>query len=469
MPMCCIKPEIEASRSIKNSALLRLIVILILLFPSSIKAEYQFPAICITTANLNLRESGSMSGRVIETLPYGTKVQVERITDNGWAEIDYKGGRAYCYTKYLRYSEPVQQNSDIVKKKSQESKSSGLWSWLFKILVICIVLAIIRKILITILSLVSIIFYKFYNLISLPFYFLNWLQRRLAKPWIYFYKYNNRSDKENAELREKFELLKIPLYILLTPLRLLNAIYYNIVVHCSFEMFNYIVEVVMPENENEGADNFLLWLIVIPWRLVKYVIWHGTLTFVESCLWSLIDTFIPALTVYHGTSGAAAEGICQGPGRVTSKNWFSAVWNVGTGNYAGNGIYFAPIKDTALHYSSGSLIVCRVTFGRTLDLGLAPKRIYDLCGKPNALGVTEWGLNNGYVTGEWWRGDSRAKWWEYCMYDWQNRYNESWRIRPLYVLNLEGECIQRIPGGMYHWLFNSMAIRDLFSLLESKL
>lgn len=41
---------------------------------------------------------------------------------------------------------------------------------------------------------------------------------------------------------------------------------------------------------------------------------------------------------------------------------------------------------------------------------------YDLCGKPNALGVTDWGLKNNYVTGEWWRGDTRAGWWEYCMY-----------------------------------------------------
>ena len=39
------------------------------------------------------------------------------------------------------------------------------------------------------------------------------------------------------------------------------------------------------------------------------------------------DTFLPALTVYHGTSCAAAEGICQGPGRVeeTSKRYFTAI------------------------------------------------------------------------------------------------------------------------------------------------
>ena len=175
----------------------------------------------------------------------------------------------------------------------------------------------------------------------------------------------------------------------------------------------------------------------------------------------MIDTFVPSLTLFHGTSPEAAESITQGPGRVCSKDWYSGVWNVGGGNYAGNGIYFAPKRGTALHYSSGSLIVCRVSLGRTLDLGMAPKHVYDLCGKPNALGVTDWGLKNGYVTGEWWRGDYRAGWWEYCMYDWQNRYNDSWRIRPLYVINLSNHSIQRIPGGMVHWFFNSMVLHDL--------
>ena len=45
------------------------------------------------------------------------------------------------------------------------------------------------------------------------------------------------------------------LYIILTPLRLVNAIYYNLVVHCSFELFNYVVEVIVPENKREGAGN----------------------------------------------------------------------------------------------------------------------------------------------------------------------------------------------------------------------
>ena len=456
--------------------MLHLTVVLVLLsIPLSTYGEDTYPAICITTANLNVRTTSSTSGKILETLPSGTKVQVQRLTYDGWAEIDYYGRKAYCSAKYLMHWEAASPPSG---SSSDEGHSQGFLSsigdWnlggsIFSIAIICIVIAILRKVLIAILGLVSIAFFRLYHLISFPFYCLNWLQRRLAKPWMQSYKRNTRSDPHNARLRENLEMWKIPLWVVLTPLRFANAFYYNLVVHCSFELFNYTVEVIAPEGRYEGSSNFLFWFILLPWRVVKYIVWHGSLTFAESAVWTAVDTFVPALTVYHGTTCAAAEGICQGPGRVGTKNWLSAVWNVGGGNYAGNGIYFAPVRSTAYHYASGSLIVCRVTFGRTLDLGLAPQRIYNLCGKPNALGVTDWGLKNGYVTGEWWRGDARAGWWEYCMYDWQNRYNDSWRIRPLYVIDLEGQCIQRIPGGMYHWLFNSLAFNDLLAYINRKL
>lgn len=461
----------KAKRVYLRNKLTRLIVLILVFSPLPMFGEDLYPAVCMTTANLNVRTTGSTYGEIIETLPLGTKVAVVGVTYDGWAVIDHNGRKAYCSAQYLRYCErisPPQEN---------KTEKDGFWStfggsvssFLFSILILCIVLAVLRKILIGVLGLISLAFYRLYHLISFPFYSLNWLQRRLAKPWMQNYKRNTRSDADNAKLREELEMWKIPFWFILTPLRFANAFYYNIVVHCSFEMFNYVVEVLVPEGEHEGSSSFFLWFVLIPWRFVKYVLWHGSLTLIESALWTAIDTFVPALTVYHGTSCAAAECICQGPGRVESKNWLSAVWNVGGGNYAGNGIYFAPVRSTAYHYANGSLIVCRVTFGRTLDLGLAPRRIYDLCGRPNALGVTEWGLKNDYVTGEWWRGDYGAGWWEYCMYDWQNRYNDSWRIRPLYVINIEGECIQRIPGGMYHWLFNSLAFNDLLSHIGKKL
>ena len=460
-----------------KTKILRISFLLFLLFfcVLSISAE-DYPAWCSATTNLNIRMTASTRGKKITTVTPGTRLHVRYVRNDGWAVIKFNNETAYCYAKYLRYQEPVNQHeSRSATSGSSSSRSSNSSDWsllgiLIYIVVAYIILSILRYALLVVLGFLSKAFYYGYIFVSLPFYFLNWMQRLLAKPWFQFYKTNTRSDTRNAELREIYDYVKIPLYIILTPLRFVNAIYYNMVVHCLFEMINYLIEVVVPSNSKEGSgDNFLMWTLLLPWRIVKYPIWHGTLTVVESAIWTVIDTFVPTLTLFHGTSAHAAESITQGPGRVCSKDWYRGVWNVGTGNYAGNGIYFAPKRSTALHYSAGSLIVCRVSLGKTLDLGLAPKHVYNLCGKPNALGVTDWGMKHGYVTGEWWRGDPRARWWEYCMYDWQNRYNDSWRIRPLYVIRVYDSSIQRIPGGMIHWLFNKMVISDLYRYLEKQL
>ena len=80
-----------------DRALSLCIVLLLLLFPIKVWAGDRYPAVCVTTANLNIRESNSTYAHIIETLPSGTRVRVEKITTNGWAEINYHGGRAYCY------------------------------------------------------------------------------------------------------------------------------------------------------------------------------------------------------------------------------------------------------------------------------------------------------------------------------------------------------------------------------------
>ena len=428
----------------------------------AINSEENYPALCATTTNLNIRTSGSPTATKIATVTTRTYLEVKSVDDNGWAQIEFKGRTAYCSARYLRYVGALteQPSTDYISPIVSTAKNSDIWSWVILIGGVSILLIILRLVLIFVLSWLAILFFKFYRLISFPFYVLNWFQRFLAKPWRPFCKKNNGSDARNEKKRKNLEWCKIPLYIVLMPLRFINAIYYNLIVHCCFELFNYIIEIIIPENKMEGSGNFFLWAVLIPWRIIKYPLWHGSLTLIESCVWTVIDTFVPALTLFHGTDYDASVSITQGPGRVGKRQWHSGVWNVGGGNFAGNGIYFAPMRSTALHYSSGSLIVCRVSLGRTLDLGLAPKHVYNQCGHADATEATDWGLRNGYVTGEWWRDG--ADWWEYCMYDWQNRYNDSWRIRPLYVLNLSDETIQRIPGGMYHWLFNRLVVYDLY-------
>lgn len=333
----------------------------------------------------------------------------------------------------------------------------GLWG-----VAIVVGLIVLRLILRRCVPMLGVLYYAFYRLLSFLFSFLNGLQRHLSKPWRVLYKNHHGSDGLNKFMRVFWFILKIPLYVLLTPLRFVNAVFYNIVVHSSFEFFNYLGEIFDPTSSKEGSANFITWLLLSPLRLVKYG-WHYLVSLVESIIWTVIDTIVPALTLYHGTCQEASESICQSPGRVGAKDWYSGVWNVGGGNFAGNGIYFAPIRSTAEYYArcnaNKALIICRVSLGKVIDLGMAPKYVFNQCGSADAMGATKWGLDHGYTTGEWWRED--RKWWEYCMYDWQNRYNSSWRIRPIYIEDLNNKRVLRIPGGMAHWLFRRMVIKDI--------
>ena len=439
------------------------LIIGILISLSCAAAEGHFPAWYETTTSLNVRTSDNVRAQKIATLPPHTEIKVDYMTSNNWAAIQYAQQRGYVSARYIIYKRDVEPPRPV--RSTPPPKDREWWFWLLTIGSWFIGFIIMRKVAIYGLGLISMLMYRAYWLLCIPFYILNQLQRYLSKPWRLIYKNNNGRDHKNAELRKTFEWVKLPLYLLLTPLRFVNAFYFNLLVHCSFEMYNYLIEIFLPSNEREGEYDYVRLVLLIPWRVLKYVIWHGGLTIIESAVWTIIDTFVPALTLFHGTNEQASTTITHGGRNGYSCN-LTGIWNVGGGNYAGNGIYFAPARSTALHYARGSLIVCRVSLGKVLDLGLAPWHIYKQCGYPNALGATKWGLQHGYVTGEWWRKD--AGWWEYCMYDWQNRYNYSWRIRPLYVLNLKEKYMQRIPGGMCHWLFRKMVINDILTYLEEK-
>lgn len=423
-----------------------------------------------TTANLNMRTLPSTKGAVRYVIPEGTTITVALPAEDGWYGTSYKGTRGYVSENYVH---PV----EIVASDKKHSGRQPIWLSILKIawygFWICVAIVIMLVLLYyaflviaTLFGVLARVFTLTFSLVSIPIMLSNNMQRLLEKPWMLFYRTNSGNNSRNAITRRVWSVAKIPLYVLLTPLRFINAVTYNLCIHVPFEMFNYTVEVFLPGHEKEGRGQFFRWLLFMPWRIVKYPLWHGMLTIVESLIWTVVDTFIPALTLYHGTDEHASQCIVRSPDRYTDyKLRDIGIWRVGGGNYAGDGIYFAPARSTAVHYANhGSLIVARVSLGCTLELGMAPWHVYNACGKPDAHVVTDWGLKNGYTTGLWWRGD--CHWWEYCMYDWQNRYNFSWRIRPLYVVHLDNGNIQRIPGGMCHWLFREMVIEDILTIID---
>jgi len=201
------------------------------------------------------------------------------------------------------------------------------------------------------------------------------------------------------------------------------------------------------------------------WRLLKYPVYHWSLTVVESVLWTVADIFIPARTLYHGTDKAACNAITGDPERNKFRKKTSQ-WSTGTFlasthpecTWAGRGVYFAINRKLALGYSDRAsvtwndsvMIACRVT----------PHRVYMQAGRGgNHDEINKFGDRYKYTTGEWYNNRHQ---WEYCLFDWQNRYNHPWRIRPIYVINTKTFRVQHINGGVQHWLFDKAVLNDIF-------
>jgi hypothetical protein len=399
-------------------------------------------------------------------------VKVLSRSNDEWVRVEYSSGTGYACSNYMTFT-PIEK-SDVTwtsGKKGSDFTLGGLIGFVFKLFLgfvcLCIIMGVLRwalNILGTVAGLAIIVATFIYYVTNWPFRILNALQRYLSRPWAFFLKKHYWNDNTTEWVRDWLWVVQVPLYIALAPVRLVCAVYYNLVMHLSFEIINMIAETFVPSRDDDFGDCWWKWTLMLPVRLMKFMIIHLGISTVESVIWTVVDFFLPALTLYHGTSSSAADSIVT---RSSGNYHFSCDghWMVGSGNWAGDGIYFAPARSTAYHYSSDVIIVCRVTTGRTLDLGLAPWRVYRECGNANAHGVTSWGLKNNYVTGLWWRPDQ--DWWEFCLYDYGGRYNESWRIRPLYVVMSDEKFVRPISGGMRHWLFDEQVVRDLKTTFDN--
>lgn len=498
---------------------LRLILILLLLFPVAASAEPQvkdndtFPWQVKARTNINVRSGPGTEYGKIGLINQGSQFPVLSKTDNGWLEIRYDSHPGYISGKYVDYLYSYQKEKQ--KKSSPQTKSvfsGGFWDVAYEIAKFIAVIAFIIGLVLSSLAsefapgvamfwgffvigyIVGLIFGNahigasigqmigtgvallqlafvsdfsitnvIWKIISFPFFLLNKIQFYLAKPWRPLMKSNSVHDNDKKALRIILRCLQFPFYVVSTPLRLLNAIYYNLIVHLLYEASNYLLEVFFPSDDNEGHNNFGSWILWLPKRIVVYLVYHLGLTVIESIVWTIVDTFIPALTLYHGTRSQFAEEMVCEPRRNRRRRkesgWTTGTWTVGAGNYAGDGIYFGISRRTLENYQRGAAIVCRVTVGKCIDVSLMPDRVYATAGDRNAHEISRWGIMNGYTSGEWWR--EGCNWWEICLYDRKNRYNYSWRIRPIYVIDYYAGIMQRIKGGSAHWLFRKMVFKDI--------
>ena len=255
-------------------------------------------------------------------------------------------------------------------------------------------------------------------------------------------------------------LFNFALYILLTPLRLLNALYYNIVVYVFWNVRDHISDIFNPKNgkwqKRKGVRYFAYWLFGLPLRIIRYG-FTGILQLTEGVVFTVIDIFVPTLTMKHGTSYSASISISKPGEKVMTK----AKWLVGSGNYAGTGIYFTMDTRVADYYARAGtgnepmIVYARVSLGKNVNLSMVPKTIYSMTGGRDGNGLSHWGINNHITSFEWWRRDQDAKWWEYVLlYPQIGEYITSWRIRILYIHNLKTYRKERVWGGKALWLFS---------------
>ncbi len=470
--------------------------------------EISYPATFKTTNALNIRQKPYITSKKIGVIANNTEIIVDSLHNGQWACITHNGKVAYVATKYITF-----QNKGTKQDRNYEnSQCDFTFSWIVNILLLliiirylcflsqecllfyallfisggigyfiigiftdcfrgCFIAISLHVVLWLFASMLAHKVLQLLKVISEPFTALNQLQYFLQKPWRQLQKnrnglfckimkmapeINNTQHKMQRFCYRLFAIwhtiisatlfcLQILLYVISTPLRLTNAVIYNILIHIPCSLYDYIAEVFNPKGEGmrhlEKWEYAYQYCIKFPYRFGKFFLIRGSLTILESFIYTIVDIVIPTLTMYHGTSNNACYKI-TGDKDVTFK--------VGSGNYAGNGIYFAISKSTAEHYAQGVIIVSRVSLGRIFNVNIAPKQIRNYVSKKGAE-LTNWGLQQNIKTFEWWR--ENGEWWEYCMIQPAGMYKESWRIRPLYIENLRTGFKERIYKGMAHWLF----------------
>ena len=134
--------------------------------------------------------------------------------------------------------------------------------------------------------------------------------------------------------------------------------------------------------------------------------------------WTIVDIFIPTITLYHGTDLNAAKAITGSAKRNISlwNNWLSGTFKASDINNAwgGMGVYFASSRQVVISYSQRAItrtggvpvfMACRVSLGKIINYGLAPQWVAsNTGGNGNPVVLNRYAEENGYTTAEWWNG-----------------------------------------------------------------
>lgn len=277
-------------------------------------------------------------------------------------------------------------------------------------------------------------------------------------------------DKDRSSSHVLFNFLYytllVPLYfivvhILLTPLRIITALYFDVLFYASVMLSDSVSELLFPRlrgmRNKTGSAYAIAYIVGFPWRLIRFLVINA-LTLLDMIFMFSMGVVLPTLTMYHGTDFNQAVSDIAQRGR----------WRVGSGDYAGLGVYFGIQKRTAEHYSNGNkgLIVVRATLNFTRNaasLNQAGRR------KIGNDGVSlSHSMSSLWVTIEHWRVD--LSWWEYCLIH-KGRigdYIKTWRIRPVAFIGDDGK-LKRLWGGQVNYSTNSVTSFFMGSICTSVL
>lgn len=255
-----------------------------------------------------------------------------------------------------------------------------------------------------------------------------------------------------------FYTLLIPAYwvlvhLLLTPLRMMTALYFDVMLYISVMLGDLVSELFDPKvggmryRRKTQLSYWTAFIARFPFQLVTFFV-RGAVTLLDSLFMFSMGVVLPTYTMYHGTDFE----------RAISNIGQKGQWRIGGGEYAGRGVYFGLDRRTAKHYARGyrkqGIIVARVT--------LNPIRNISSLGREDRIRV---GTDGGtlsiktsplWATFEHWRDDSFAKWWEYCLIHRGEigEYIKTWRIRPVAFLD-ENEKLVRLWKGQAHYSINT--------------
>lgn len=299
------------------------------------------------------------------------------------------------------------------------------------------------------------------------FFLIDELMWFLYNPLRIFMK--NREAKKNRVFYTIFEFLllkplwQLSVWVLTTPLRVITALYFDVIVYLFIMINDTASEVLDPKYGSmrfrTGFAYYWRWVVYLPYRLAWLIV-KNFLAIIDSALMFTISVIWPTFTMYHGTSKNNVVNIARG-GR----------WLVGSGNYAGSGIYFGRSPRVAVSYSKGlrhggegRVIIARVTL--TMLRNCATLRDED---RRNVARAGDGGaalakaIKFPYYATEFWRTDH--KWWEYCLLQGgkDGQMVNSWRIRPIGYVNIVGEAttsgkLERLWGGQSHYCLRPMSI-----------